>query len=226
MNREEALRDAERQRNQARVLTRLGDLPRAQKLLQNLTASLEMSLAEDEDEVRDEATSRAEVARALADAYGMLGGVEWRRGHLTEALTAYNCGRGIEQNKEFGISDSYNLVNAIVVSILRCPGDIDSLRDQIESAARVVGEQVQGERRDQWWAWADYALLTLLLGQEKVTKDAYSRFAECGPRWSDYQSVIRALQSLADALESVNAPTAKRLTDSIGVLGLREDAQS
>jgi tetratricopeptide (TPR) repeat protein len=224
MNREEALRDADLQRSQAWVLTHQGELARAQQVLEHLTTQLQTALAEDEgEEALEPATSRAVIARTLADAYGMLGGVEWRRGRLTEAGLAYARGREIEQSEEFGISDSYNLVNSIVVSILRYPAGIDALRNQLELAAAVVKAQVEGERRDQWWAWADYALLTLLIGDEEAAINAYDRFANCGPRLSDYQSVKRVLQSLVDALMPVKVSTATKLIESIDALTARTD---
>lgn len=224
MNREEVLRDADRQRSQARVLTQQGELARAQQVLENLTTQLQAALVEDKgEEALEPATSRAVIARALADAYGMLGGVEWRRGQLTEAGLAYERGREIEQSEEFGISDSYNLVNFIVVSILRNPMEIGALRNQLESAAKVVKAQVEGERRDQWWAWADYALLNLLIGDDEAAANAYDHFTRRGPRRSDYQSVKRVLQSLADSLKPVNVSTARKLIESIDALTARAE---
>ena len=205
MNREQALLVADRQRSQARVLTRRGDLERAGQILVQLIETLRPSLAGDETEGSAPATSRAALAGALADAYGMLGGVEWRQGDLTKALRAYEEGRALEETDDLAITDSYNLVNSIVVSLLLRPSEVNGLQHDLQVAISEMRAQLEGERRDQWWAWADYAVLLLLTGDTDQAFDAYARFESCGPTLTDYQAVLRVLRDLADALGTVDA---------------------
>jgi tetratricopeptide (TPR) repeat protein len=212
MNREQVLREADRRRRQARVSTRRGDLAGARQTLNGLIDLLQSSIDDADD--NDVSTSRSAVAKALADAYGMLGGVERRDGELDAALEAYRKGMNLEQDPAYSIIDSYNLVNFLVVSILALPEKFEALREQVQHAADVVADQVRGERRDQWWAWADYALLSLLTDDEDTAAYAYERFARCGPGPSDYRSVGDVLRTVSAALHQVDERIATLVSDA------------
>jgi hypothetical protein len=217
MDTEQALLLAGRQRTQARVYTRRGDLDRAADGLEKAVRSLLPSLAATEGD-SGPVTSRVEVAGALADTYGMLGGVEWRRGNLSAALRAYERGREIEQNEAYNLSDSYNLVNAIVLTILLEPMKLADTEPELNSAIRTVRRQVEGERRDQWWAWADFSLLNVLAGHVDDALDGYNRFFSCGPTSSDYGSVRRVLVQLLDKLRTGNPRIANAIVVALGHL--------
>jgi Caspase domain len=219
MNWEEVLAEAGRSRSRARTYTRRGDLARARAVLERLVDLLEASLSVYDDP--DVVTSQPEIARALSDTYGMLGGVERRAGELNAAQHAYERGRGVEQNPAYRIVDSYNLVNAFVLRILAVPGDFPSLRNQLELALKTVAAQVQGMRRDQWWAWADYALLALLTGDAPRASYGYVQFAACGPGPSGYGSVLGVLRSLRDVLAPVDAPVTAIIDGAIADLDTR-----
>lgn len=201
MNREDVLVTADEMRQRARVQVRNGRIGPARTLLREVVRLLDASLGAIGDDSR-----RTELAKALADTHGMLGGVEWRAGDLSEAAAAYERGRAIEQDERFGIVDSYNLTNALVLRILLDPTGLDGMLGELQAAQAVVGKQVAGPRGKQWWAWADYGLLCLLTGKPEEATRAYKQFRISGPGPSDSESVGRVLQDLADAIEPVDEP--------------------
>jgi hypothetical protein len=211
MNREQVLLHAKSERVGAKSATNRGRLDRAREILTSVIDLLKSSLAEDASAEARVTTSRNEVARVLADTYGMLGGVERRRGALREALSAYASGCKLEQDPEFGIVDSYNLVNELVLKILIDPSSFGGLADELLRAAETVREQVRGPRRDQWWAWADAALLELLVGNGQAADQAYHNFAKNGPGRSGFTSVVDVLAELAVKLQADEPATAERL---------------
>src|SRR4051794_2267847 len=160
MSREELLTHADNVRRRSRMLMDASLYGRARHELTTLMALLESSLRIADDDARHN-----EVATALADTYGMLGGAEVRDGNMEAAAAAYGKGCEIEQSERYGIVDSYNLTNSIVLRILLDPVKLENLREQLFRARTTVRNQVNGPRGRQWWAWADYGLLCLLSGE-------------------------------------------------------------
>ena len=76
------------------------------------------------------------------------------------------------------------------------------VRKALDKAADVLREQLTTTRRGDYWALADLALVSLLLGREEPVA-AYSRFnAESPPPYA-YKSVLDTLRPLAQtSLES------------------------
>ncbi|GAA2480028.1 hypothetical protein [Winogradskya humida] len=214
MNREDVLDLADQLRQRARVQARNGRPGPARKLLREVVSLLGTAMGAIDDE-----SQQAELAKALADAHGMLGGVEWRAGDLTEAAAAYERGRAIEQDPQFGIVDSYNLTNALVLRILLEPGDVESFNEELRAARATVGLQVAGPRGEQWWAWADYGLLCLLTDATDEAARAYEQFRISGPGPADRESVGRVLHELADAVEQVDERRSRAIRDVAAGLG-------
>jgi hypothetical protein len=213
MNREDVLDLADLLRQRARVQARNGRPGPARKLLREVVSLLGTAMSANGDD-----SQQAGLAKALADAHGMLGGVEWRAGDLTEAA-AYERGRAIEQDPRFGIVDSYNLTNALVLRILLEPGDLQSLNEELRAARATVGMQVAGPRGEQWWAWADYGLLCLLTDAADEARRAYGQFRISGPGPADHESVGRVLHELADAVEQVDEGRSRAIRDVAAGLG-------
>jgi hypothetical protein len=214
MNREQLLAHAERVRDRARTLTDAGRHDDARELLGDLATQLADALGAGDDDRRNN-----EVATALADTYGMLGGVETRAGDLRAATAVYARGREIEQSERYGIVDSYNLTNAIVLGILQDPPSLTTRGDELSAARATVRTQVGGPRGRQWWAWADYGLLCLLSGEDAEATRAYNQFVVGEPTPSDYDSVTRVLQRLAAAIDPVDPARARAVRTQITVLG-------
>jgi hypothetical protein len=162
------------------------------------------------------AEERSNVAHRLSDSWGRLGGMFRRANRLDDAIDAYRVGKDIEA--EFGLLDSYNLGNWIAVRVLRDPGAVGAMHAEIDQAMRLLSRQVEGARRDQWWAWADLGMLALLDGEPALARAAYEGFATAGARPVDYRSTLDVVRELADRLGSVSSPLVPGFFDAISQL--------
>lgn len=154
-----------------------------------------------------------EAARKLADHYGRLGGVYRRAGQLESALDSYI--RGTELERDWQLDDSYNRTNKIILTLLIDPGRMPALIGEIEQSAEHVRSQVDGTRRDQWWAWADLGVLSLLDGRQRDALWAYDHFAGSGARRGDYESTLTVLRELQDSLSRVQPERAAAVAGAI-----------
>lgn len=165
---------------------------------------------------------RYELARELADCYGMKGGLYRRKGDLENAEMMYKEGSRYE--RDYKIPDSYNRTNAIVLQLLRDPNLHETLQAEIREARESVQEQVEGKRRDEWWAWADLGMLYLLEKNHEGTQNlnkacgAYEQFKNKGARKHHFESSISVLQLLKEHLEEVNITTASQVQEAIAYL--------
>jgi tetratricopeptide (TPR) repeat protein len=171
--------------------------------------------AGDEAEAR---VARRELASALVDCYGMLGGAYRRAGDLDRSIEAYDAGQAYEWDANYDVQNSYNITNAIAVRILRDPGSLASLHDQIGKAIELIRKQVNGKRRNQWWAWADLGELRLLAGRFDEAREAYREFRQRGPRAADYESTVAVLEELAKAVAGVDERVAAAITSTTDTL--------
>ena len=199
-------------------------------------------------------SSKSRFAKELSDCYGMQGGIHRRWGieayddvespldsvqakklkdlHLAKSIEAYDEGFMYESNADYGIIDSYNLVNRLVSRLLYdptwleskpkdVPTDIkplakeehqDNVRVQLHSAAKIIREQLKLPRRRDIWALADLALVSVLLNEEGDSwGSAYSDFVAAVPPSYAYESAISALQPLA----KLNIPPKRKLTKAL-----------
>lgn len=208
----------------AKVFRQLGQLDKAQETLQPKIDDLESELRLMEQREHDgklenyEIDRRNRIASKLADCYGILGGLQRRSGALKDALSSYKSGREIERDPRFDISDSYNLVNELLLRILNNPAEIDSLRSDIKEAESIVTKQVHADRHDQWWAWADLGMLNLLAGKPTEAEQAYKQYWAAGPRDSDFASTRATLEQCRDALANVTPDISRSITSMIDKL--------
>ncbi|HEX3555069.1 MAG TPA: hypothetical protein VIA62_17740 [Thermoanaerobaculia bacterium] len=162
---------------------------------------------------------RQKLGSELADCHGMAGGVYRRRGDLTRSFAMYKAGRDYEQDPAYGVVDSYNLTNSIVVQILANGSNIFALQQEILEAAETVDKQVEEKRREQWWAWCDVGALALLAGNSERAWEAYRRFKEKGALAKHFDSTIEVLEGLRDALKPVEPSISHSISDAIELLG-------
>src|SRR5262249_58065661 len=106
--------------------------PRALSILKEATAIAQAEL--DQSTV---AEHRSQLASELSDCYGLVGGVERRwaeecKGdesvpHLKASIRAYDDGFKFESNPEYGIVDSYNRLNRLLVRLVLRPHALDAV---------------------------------------------------------------------------------------------------
>jgi len=162
------------------------------------------------------ADERREAAHRLSDYLGRLGGMYRRADLIPDGIDAYRDGKDIEQ--KYRLDDSYNLTNWIVLQLVDDPTRLKALTGEINQAIALIQVQVEGPRRDQWWAWADLGQLCLLDRRPREARDAYERFQQAGPRRVDYQSVLAVLDSLQEQFMASEPDLAADLDDTIKYL--------
>jgi tetratricopeptide (TPR) repeat protein len=141
----------------------------------------------------------AEVRSELSDSYGMKGGILRREGKLEDALSMYEKGLTWEQE-----DSTYNLSNSIVLSIIlkRQKPDDHEILDKLKGVIKKLEKQVDGPRRDEWWAWADLAQFYLLCGDLKTAMNSYRKGQQkSGPSEKDYKSSIAVLTTLKNSID-------------------------
>ncbi len=200
-----ARRDSTRRNHEAAIQQQLEAVALVQQQLEGLT--------EDSPALGGE---RKEAAHRLSDYWGRLGGMYRRAERIAEALDAYR--RGMEIEREYRLDDSYNLTNWIVLQLLDEPALLPALSGDIEDAIALIQVQVEGPRRDQWWAWADLGLVCHLGRRVREARRAYDHFQQAGARRVDYQSVLEVLRSLQRRLEPSEPALAAELAETIKTL--------
>jgi tetratricopeptide (TPR) repeat protein len=207
---------AERLALRARRSMDSGDLSTA---IEQQNAAVELrkqELARLEEESPTLTDERREAAHRLSDYLGRLGGMYRRDGRIADGIDAYRDGKDIEQ--KYRLDDSYNLTNWIVLQLLDDPTRLKALAGEINHAIALIGVQVEGPRRGQWWAWADLGQLCLLGRRPREAREAYERFQQAGPRRVEYQSVLAVLGSLQEQFMASEPDLAADLDDTIKYL--------
>ncbi len=191
--------------------------------------------------------SRSQLASELADCYGIQGGIQRRWGlelaggaqdedhrleHLAASVEAYDKGYAFESAKEFGIVNSYNLVNRLISRILYDPRvlfdpavatsppnvEVLDVSAKLQEAEEIVRKQLRLERRGDVWALSDLALLRLLLDRDDADS-SYGDFTAASPPDFAYGSAIDTLEELSQ----LDLPVAEKLKETTRHLKTRLD---
>jgi tetratricopeptide (TPR) repeat protein len=171
-----------------------------------------------------------EHAQRLYQCLGSLGGT-WRdaaelepdtrkkQSNWNQSITCYDDGYKIESGTnelypDFKFCDSYNLLQRLVVRILREPrclvdGDKElgrglNVPKELANAEREINNQLDGPRKEDAWAMADLAALLILHGQSHET--AWHKFAERNRSSEAYETNHRAFASLMKVAEQAESP--------------------
>jgi tetratricopeptide (TPR) repeat protein len=148
---------------------------------------------------RDEKDTRSE----LSDTYGMKGGVYRRMEDLSNALKMYEKGKVIEDIDQVS---SYNLSNFISLNIElsnKSPLDVEIKKDLTQAIERLSTE-IQGSRKDEWWAWSDLGQSYLLLNQPENARQCYrDARKKTGPSSDEVQRHAEILKVLAEKIANV-----------------------
>ena len=190
----------------------------------------------------EQAVQVAQGAAELSDCFGLCGGIErrWadettgeeRLAHLTAAALAYDEGYQYESDPRYGIFNSYNMVNRLVVRLLLAPQALDAdaptvlpglpplhLRFEFDRAADAIRQQVAGPRRGDYWAWADLGMIEVLT-LRNAPEAAYAQFLGLGPPDFAYASALATLRPLT-ALHMASAPSVQAAVDLLEARLLR-----
>jgi len=181
----------------------------------------------------------AQGAAELSDCHGLTGGIErrWadelqgeeRASHLLLAVRAYDAGHEFESNPQYGIFNSYNLVNRLIVRLLLAPEALASgqplalegvvalkLGAEFDRAADIIRDQVAGPRRGDYWAWADLAMIEVMT-LRSPPEAAYAQFLGLGPPDFAYVSALAGLRPLA----ALDIPGASAVRSAVELLEAR-----
>jgi hypothetical protein len=168
-----------------------------------------------------------EIARQLADCWGMLGGIHRTAGDLDAARVAYDRGAEYESTPRFRILNTYNQVNGLVIRILAHPeflsrpgGMVDDVPGQppqpmgalLARAADEIQRQLDAGREDIPWALADLALVRVLGGLDGVDSAVAALDRSSPVETFPFESALKVVRELAEcglpmrsALESLAA---------------------
>jgi hypothetical protein len=206
--------------------------PRALSILKEATA-----IAQAELDPSTVAEHRSQLASELCDCYGLVGGVERRWAeefngdesvpHLKASIRAYDDGFNFESNPQYGIADSYNRLNRLLVRLLLRPDALDAvdavvldpdippvnLRDEFERTSDVIRLQIEVLHRSNYWAFADLALVEVLLGRRQPAA-AYADFIALSPPDFAYFGVLTGLRPLAE----LPIPSARSFREAVALL--------
>jgi tetratricopeptide (TPR) repeat protein len=166
--------------------------------------------------------AQKKMAWHLADCLGMLGG-NYRRNHqLEEAIKCFARGSKFEQNPRYGLSSSYNMVNAIVAPIEGGMRDATSQANALRNTVAALKRQIDPEmsdtsRRLDRWAWADLGQCCLLLGRLDEARTAYEKFKDLSDPAS-IRSSCQVLQNLQRALKAKGDEKTVIIDDAIELL--------
>jgi len=180
---------------------------------------------------------RGEMAKELADCYGLMGGVQrrWadessgdeRWARLKLSIAAYDEGFRFESDEQYRIANSYNLVNRLLVRLVLHYGQLAAegkivigsadppvdLTGKLDEAAAEIRKQLAGPRHGDYWAMADLALIDVILGRSPAAV-AYADFFGASPPDFAYVSAIGALRPLAE----LPMPRATALGEAMNLL--------
>jgi tetratricopeptide (TPR) repeat protein len=197
------------------------DLPRALKLIDKAIDLLE-ELWSQKGEAIDSAGANAspderDLVEALAETYGVKGGILRSNGDPESAVGAYDKGLFFEQHQARKVDNSYNLVQRLANRVLAAPHMVGATEwevlskdmwQELEKSRDELQRQGISRGNDPWWA-ADMVTVQLLLsprdtshGRQRAQK-AYEAFEQLKPKARVYESALRALEDLGNCLEQV-----------------------
>jgi hypothetical protein len=183
--------------------------------------------------VRMDDTSRRQpdwLVSELADAFGMLGGIEkrWallldgqeRQLHLEASLTAYNSGFKYEEHLPPSETNTYNRVNRLVGQVLLDPsvlmkdrGAVPELSHALAEAEKILTGQIKSVRQEDPWAYCDLGTVQLLRGEDDALL-TYRLLDRLRPEEFVYDSALDTLQPLSKAAADLR-PDMDRAVDQL-----------
>lgn len=129
----------------------------------------------------------------LSETYGSLGGIYNRNNQFHEAGDSYKAGEDYDEK-------TFNKTNRIINYILANPQNLIHLRADIFSAIQTLNKETDSSRENDFWAWADLGVLSILYRDNTRADKAYKVFTNLAPPDYAYGTHLRVLKQLVDAL--------------------------
>lgn len=171
-----------------------------------------------DDPEADPGPDERDLIEALAEAYGVKGGILRSSGKPGQAAAAYREGKYFEQHRARRVENSYNLVQHLTNLMLSEPrragapewtvGGTNMWQELDEARVVLQRQLTTGGRGNDPWAAADMLTVQLLLAPRnpngaRATKEAYAEFEKLMPEAGVYKSTLRAFEDLKAGLEGV-----------------------
>jgi tetratricopeptide (TPR) repeat protein len=181
------------------------------------------------DRAKESSAIPSWLASELADAYGLMGGIEkrWglqmdsvdRRRHLKESAAAYDIGFAYEQNLEPNDANTYNRVNRIVGRVLldahvlrKGGGAIPDIAEDLENAEDILTKQIESEgRQKDPWAYCDLGTVRLLRGKPDALA-AFGKLDQLRPPSFVYESALTTLLPLREVASDLRPDLIEAVT--------------
>jgi hypothetical protein len=173
-----------------------------------------------------------ELVRALAECYGVQGGIYRSLGNASEAATSYDRGCYFEQHAARRKENSYNLVQRLVSRVFTDPPSYggakwhvmgEDMWSALVGAREIVQHQMNKKGRGiDPWAAADLVLLNVLLaprsGSDAAREIKHSLDLFEASQYDAFvcQSTIRAFSELRRALRAAPLETGAATADHLG----------
>ena len=192
----------------------------------------------------DASPDERDLVAALAETYGVKGGILRSLRNFEGAIDAYDEGFKFEQHRARKVDNSYNLIQRLTNRVLAEPhmagnpewrivikdehGDKEtkSMSQELGDARVNLHHQLTTSRGSDPWAAADMITIQLLLAPRKplegagLVEEAYAKFRGLKPKPRVYESSLRAMKDLKDGL--VQVPEGER-SENLNVILARLD---
>lgn len=202
-----------------------GHLKEARALIDEAASLLDEVWEQKKDSINsagpDASPDERELVKALAETYGVKGGILRSSGEFENAVRAYDKGATFEQHPalKVKVENSYNLIQRLTNRVLAEPHQVGAeewnvfskdMWRELGEARDVLQRQINtGGRGNDPWAAADMITVQLLLaprdpsnGAQRV-EEAYTEFEKLEPKPRVYESTLRALEDLQRCLEQL-----------------------
>lgn len=175
------------------------------------------------------------LAAELADAYGLMGGIERRWGlllggaererHLAASLAAYDQGFAFEKDLQPGEANTYNRVNRLVgrvflnPDVLQGTGTADpEIFGELREAEEILTRQIESARQQDPWAYCDLGTIRLLLGKPDalLTFKALDRLRPPAFVYDSTLAIVQPLSEVAAGVRPDLSRAAAQLRSSAG----------
>jgi tetratricopeptide (TPR) repeat protein len=213
-------------RNRATIARRKGDLGEELQHLNSALETIETNNWRKWFEMGFESSATlVSIVESVSDVYARVGGVYRRLGQLEDAIRILRIGADIEASDDRFRRYTYNSVNRIVLELLA--GALSSAtqrHDELRALDKRLHSLVSNERKSDTWAWADLAVINILLGEFEASITQIEQSLSLSPNtWLSLRDTLSALAAARVSTEPppVGAPSISGLQDILSSFDTR-----